>query len=91
MLRAIDMMNRGIAKIRESATVAEAVHLMKQRSCRSLIVDRHNEQDSYGMVTETDVIYKAVALGKDPETLSVADIMTKPCIVTVPEATAECE
>lgn len=89
MLRALDLMNRSVAKIRGSATVAEAVRLMKLRACRSLIVDRRTAQDSYGILTETDVLYKVVALGKDPETVLVADIMTKPCIVVSPSATVE--
>ena len=89
MLRAIDVMNSDIARIHESATVAKAVQLMKDRACRSLIVDRQNEQDSYGILTETDVLYKVIAQAKDPETLLVSDIMTKPCIIVSPSATIE--
>ncbi len=89
MLRALDIMTQNIAKIRGSATVAEAVRLMKQRNCRSLIVDRRSDQDVYGILTETDVMYKVVALGKDPETILVVDIMTKPCVVVNPNATLE--
>jgi CBS domain-containing protein len=89
MLRAIDLMNSNAAKIRATATVAEAVQQMKEHACRSLIVDRENEQDSYGILTETDILYKGVALGKKLETTLVAEIMTKPCIVVDPAATVE--
>jgi CBS domain-containing protein len=89
MLRAINLMNSNAAKIRATATVAEAVQQMKEHACRSLIVDRENEQDSYGILTETDILYKGVALGKNLETTLVAEIMTKPCIVVDPAATIE--
>jgi CBS domain-containing protein len=89
MLRAIDLMTSNAAKIRATATVAEAVQQMKEHACRSLIVDRENEQDSYGILTETDILYKGVALGKNLETTLVAEIMTKPCIVVDPAATVE--
>lgn len=89
MLRAIDIMNPNVAKIRGSATVTEAVQLMKERGCRSLIVDRQTDEDSYGIVTETDVMYKVVALGKNPDALLVSEIMTTPCIMVSPSATVE--
>lgn len=89
MLRALDMMNRAVVKIQELATVAEAIRLMKQQNSRSLIVDRRSDQDDYGILTETDVMYKVMALGKDPQTTLVADIMTKPCIAVKPDATIE--
>ncbi|WNZ48378.1 CBS domain-containing protein [Leptolyngbya boryana CZ1] len=89
MLHAIDLMSLNAAKIQATATVAEAVQLMKEQACRSLIVDRQNEQDSYGILTETDILYKGVALGKNLETTFVAELMTKPCIVINPAATVE--
>jgi CBS domain-containing protein len=89
MLRALDIMTRNIAKIRGSATVAEAVRLMKQHQSRSLMVDRRSDEDAYGILTETDVMYKVVALGQDPAAVLVADIMTKPCVVVNPNATLE--
>jgi CBS domain-containing protein len=89
MLKALDIMSHNVVKIRGSATVAEAVQLMKRQNCRSLIVDRRNEKDEYGIVTETDVMYKVVALGKDPEAVIVAGIMTKPCITVIPSTPIE--
>lgn len=89
MLRAIDMVNPNTARIRRSATVTEAVQLMKDRACRSLIVDRQNDQDSYGILTETDILHKVVAQGKEPGAVLVSEIMTKPCITVSPSATVE--
>lgn len=89
MLKAADIMTKNVVKIRGSATVAEAVQLMKENGLRALIVDRRHDQDSYGMVTETDIVYKVAAFGTDPKRVRVYEIMTKPCIVVNPDLGVE--
>jgi CBS domain-containing protein len=89
MLKAADIMTKNVVKIRGSASVAEAVQLMKENGLRALIVDRRHDQDAYGMVTETDIVYQITAYGKDPKRIRVCDIMTKPCIVVNPDLGVE--
>lgn len=89
MLKAADIMNDDVATIRGSATVAEAVKLMKFKNLRALIVTLRNSQDAYGIVTHTDIVNKVVAYGKDAETMRVYEIMTKPCIVINPDLGVE--
>ncbi|HBE20452.1 MAG TPA: hypothetical protein DEG17_22850 [Cyanobacteria bacterium UBA11149] len=89
VMKAQDIMTKDVVAIRGSATVAEAVKLMKEKSLRALIVERRNNQDAYGIVTETDIIYKVTAYGKDPKTVRVYEIMTKPCIVVNPDLGVE--
>lgn len=85
MLKAADIMTKDVATIRSSATVAEAVRLLRSRDWRALIVDRRNEQDAYGIISESDIAYKVIAHGKDPQTMRVYEIMTKPCIAINPD------
>jgi signal-transduction protein with cAMP-binding, CBS, and nucleotidyltransferase domain len=75
--------------INGSATVTEAVELMKSRGLRALIVDRRSEADPYGIVTETDIVYKVAAHGHDPNDMRVFEIMTKPCVVINPDLGVE--
>lgn len=89
MLKAVDIMTKDVVTIRRSATVAEAVKLMKDKRLRALIVSRHHDQDAYGIVTETDIVYKVAAFGKDPKKVRVSEIMTKPCIVINPDLGVE--
>ncbi len=89
MMKAEEIMTKDVVTIRGSATVADAVKLMKEKSLRALIVQRRHDQDSYGIVTETDIVYKVAAFGKDPKKLRVYEIMTKPCIVVNPELGVE--
>ena len=67
MLSARDIMTTNVATISGSATVAEAVKVMKEKGLRALIVDRRSESDPYGIVTETDIVYKVAAFGHDPK------------------------
>jgi len=84
-MKVADIMNQKVVTIRSFATVAHAIKLMQDYGLTSLIVDRLDESDSYGIVTETDIIYKVAAKGADPNKVRVGEIMTKPCIVVNPD------
>ena len=88
-MQAADIMTKEVVTIRGSATVAAAVKLMKEKGLRALIVERRHDQDAYGIVTETDIVYKVTAFGKDPKKVRVYEIMTKPCIVVNPDLAVE--
>jgi CBS domain-containing protein len=89
MMKAVDIMTKDVVTIRGSATVAQAVKLMKEKGLRALIVERRHDQDAYGIVTETDIVYKVAAFGTDPKKVRVYEIMTKPCIVVNPNLGVE--
>lgn len=89
MLKAKDIMTSNVITIRGSATVAEAIKTMKDKGLRALIVERRTVEDPYGIVTETDIIYKVAAYGKDPKTVRVFEIMNKPCITVSPDLGVE--
>ena len=89
MMKAKEIMTKDVVTVSGSATVAEAVKLMKDKGLRALVVERRSDSDPYGMVTETDIIYKVAAYGKDPKEMRVYEIMTKPCIVVNPELGVE--
>lgn len=89
MLKAKDIMTTEVVTIQGQATVAEAIALMKEKGIRALIVERQNEEDAYGILTATDIVCKVVAYGKDPKTVQVHEVMTKPCIVVNPDLGVE--
>ncbi|ESA34920.1 cp12 polypeptide [Leptolyngbya sp. Heron Island J] len=89
MMQAKDIMTVNVITISGSATVAEAVDLMKDKGLRALIVDRRSEDDPYGMVTETDIVYKVAAYGHNPKQMRVFEIMSKPCVVVPPDLGVE--
>ncbi|MGF1542425.1 MAG: CBS domain-containing protein [Pleurocapsa sp.] len=89
MMEAQEIMTRDVVTISGSATVAEAVKLMKDNRLRALVVERRSDLDPYGIVTETDIVYKVAAFGHDPKKMRVYEIMTKPCIVVNPDLGVE--
>ncbi|MDR9404269.1 MAG: CP12 domain-containing protein [Halothece sp. Uz-M2-17] len=89
MMKAQDIMTQDVVKIKGSAKIAEAVQLMREKHIRCLIVDRRRDGDAYGIITETDIVNKVTAYGKDPQKVRVFEVMTKPCIVINPDLGVE--
>lgn len=89
MVKAKDVMTEDVAVVKGSATVADAVRLMKLRDLHSLIVDRRSDDDAYGIITDTDIAGQVVAFGRDPKQVKVYEVMTKPCIVVNPDLAVE--
>jgi CBS domain-containing protein len=89
MTRAEDIMTKDVVTVDASATVADLVKLMKERSVRATIVERTGRDDAYGIVTQRDVVYSVVAEGRDPKQVTVREIMTKPVVVITPDLEVE--
>lgn len=89
MMKVQDVMSLNVATIDGSATVAEAVRLLRLTQLRALIVEPATKSDAYGIVTQSDIAIKVIALARDPQTVCVSEIMSKPCIVLDPELSLE--
>ncbi len=89
MLTAKDIMTAEIVMISGSATIAEAVKLMKFKQVHSLIVERRHNADAYGIITSADISNKVVAYGKDANKIKIYEVMTKPCVVINPDLAVE--
>jgi CBS domain-containing protein len=85
MAKAKDIMTTEVVTIDGSATVAQAIALMKKKNVRALIVDRRTASDAYGIVTQRDVAYKVLAERKDPKKVKISDIFSKPLLVVNPD------
>ena len=88
MLKARDIMTTEVVTVDGSATVAEAVRLMKEKGVRALIVERRSDDDAYGIVTQRDIVYSVMAERKDPTKVKVHEVMTKPLVVVTPDLDA---
>ncbi|HLP89036.1 MAG TPA: CBS domain-containing protein [Nostocaceae cyanobacterium] len=88
-MKAKHIMTQDVATIRGSATVAQAVKLMRLKELRALVVEPRHSGDAYGLVTEMDIVGKVAAYGQDPERVCVYEVMTKPCVVVNPDLDIE--
>jgi signal-transduction protein with cAMP-binding, CBS, and nucleotidyltransferase domain len=69
-----------IVTISAYAKVREILQLMKSKNVKSVIVDRSNDTDAYGIVTYTSILNAIFAEDGDMDLLNVYDIATKPII-----------
>jgi signal-transduction protein with cAMP-binding, CBS, and nucleotidyltransferase domain len=72
----VQVMRKELKKIAHDALVVDAAKRMRDEKVGSLFVDKKGEL--IGIVTETDVVRRAVAEGKDLQKSTVESIMTKP-------------
>jgi len=84
MITAIEIMTPKVITIQGVAKITKAVKLMEENNVNTLIIERRNDHDAYGIITRTDIINKVIAYGLDPSQIRVYEIMTKPCIVINP-------
>lgn len=62
------------------ASVQTAVEFMRERDVSSIVVDRRNADDEYGIVVVHDIAEHIVDRNASPDRTSVYQIMSKPVI-----------
>jgi len=82
--KAQDVMTTDVVYIDGTASVADAVRLMREKGVSSLIVNRRSQEDAWAILTRKDVVNKVVDPGKDPADVCVYEIMTKPLVMVSP-------
>jgi isocitrate dehydrogenase len=67
--------------IGSDASILEAIRVMLDSNCYTLLVPRKGKSDAYGILTKRDVIAKVIAEGKDPAKTKVGKCMSKPLVL----------
>ncbi|MBC2703435.1 CBS domain-containing protein [Desulfobacula sp.] len=83
IIRARDVMRKGIITIDGMATAKEAAAKMRAEKVSCLIVKRRDNDDAWGIVVVQDFLKGVIIPGRSPENVHVYEIMTKP-VITVP-------
>ncbi len=83
IIRARDVMHKGIVSIDGMATAREAATKMRSEKIASLLVKKRHADDAWGIVVVQDFIKGVVIPGRSSTDVHVYEIMTKP-IITVP-------
>jgi CBS domain-containing protein len=81
-----DIMTTDVLVVGDSANVSDAIEFMKEKRVRSLIVERHSDKDSYGIVTTSDIVFKTVGKKKNLKSVKIEEIMTKPVVSIGPNS-----
>jgi len=78
-----EVMNTNIISIIATATVHDATELMREHGTSSVIVERRDKSDEFGLIVVSDIASKVLALNLSPKRVNVYEIMSKP-VITVP-------
>lgn len=66
--------------LKTSSTAMDAISAMVENNTRTILIDRDDLQDSFGIVTTRDIINDVVARGLDPSQVLLRDICSKPLV-----------
>jgi CBS domain-containing protein len=83
IIRGRDVMNTCIISIDGMATAREAAAKMREEKVHSLLVNKRNADDAWGIVSVQDIINGVLIPEKKADEVNVYEIMTKP-ILSVP-------
>lgn len=82
-----EVMKTNLAIVKPTMPVVEAAKLMKERRIGNVIVVE--KKQPVGILTESDILKKVVADGKDAKEILVKDVMSTPIIIIDPYVTLE--
>lgn len=78
-----DVMTRSVRTIGGMATVREAIEIMRGAGVSSLVVERRDKHDEYGLLVVSDVAGQVIGKDRAPERVNVYEVMSKP-VLTLP-------
>ena len=77
IIRVRDVMKAEFDMVDGRITVAEALETMKHVETKTLIVDKRNDDDEYGMVLISDIAKRVLGEDRSPSRVNVYEVMSK--------------
>jgi len=84
VVRVRDVMKNNFDVIDGMTTVSAALKKMKHIETKTLIVDKRDENDEYGVVLISDIAKQVLAQDRSPDRVNVYEVMAKPVISVDP-------
>lgn len=78
-----DVMTPSVRTIERTATVRDAIELMREAGVSSLAVERRDETDEFGLLVVSDIAREVIAENRSADRVNVYEIMSKP-VITLP-------
>ena len=85
VVRVRDVMKAKFDLVDGKMTIMDALRTMKHVETKSLIVDKRNENDEYGILLISDIAKNVLAKDRSPDRTNVYEIMSKPLLPIDPE------
>ncbi|MDH5396416.1 MAG: CBS domain-containing protein [Gammaproteobacteria bacterium] len=84
VIRVKDVMKTNFDIVDGMITVSEALKKMKHIETKTLIVDKRDDNDEYGVVLLGDIAKQVLAKDRSPDRVNVYEVMAKPVITVDP-------
>jgi len=84
VVRVKDVMKKNFDMVDGMTTVSAALKQMKYIDTKTLIVDKRDENDEYGIVLISDIAKEVLAKDRAPDRVNVYEVMAKPTISVDP-------
>ena len=85
LVRVRDVMKNNYDLVDGKITVREALKAMKYQDNKSLIVNKRDDDDEYGIVLLSDIAKQVLATDRSPDRVNVYEIMSKPVLSVRPD------
>jgi CBS domain-containing protein len=82
-----DVMTTGVVYLPSETPIAEVARTMREQDIGDVVVA--DGTSLAGMVTDRDLVVRAVAEGRDPEATTVGEVMTRELVTVRPEDTIQ--
>ena len=78
-----DAMTKTVRTISAMATVADAIRDMRDARVSSMVVERRDDSDEFGLLVVSDIAREVIARNRAAERVNVYEVMSKP-VLSVP-------
>lgn len=85
IIRVRDVMKDDFDMIDGRVTVMDALRTMRHIETKSLVVNKRNDDDEFGMVLISDIAKHVLAKDRSPDRVNVYEIMAKPIFSVDPD------
>ncbi len=85
IIRVRDVMQSEVDVADGMQTVTEALKAMQYRDTRTIIVDKRDQDDEYGVVMFKDIAKRVLAKDLSPHRVNLYEIMSKPVLAVDPD------
>jgi CBS domain-containing protein len=75
-----DVMTPSPCTVDRLASVADAFELMRRHDISSVVIDRRDDKDEFGILVVHDIATEVIARDRSPARTSVYEIMSKPVL-----------
>ena len=82
-----DVMTTSVVYLPSETTIAEVARTMREQDIGDVVVA--DGPSLAGMVTDRDLVVRAVAEGRDPDATTVGEVMTRDLVTVRPEDTIQ--